>query len=57
MTERDRPTDAIHDTVDEILRLADQARRAAPTGAHPAREGLDRERPSDAEPLLLAARQ
>src|SRR5512142_2858144 len=43
MTERDRPAEAVHDPVSEILRLADQARRGSPTGPHPAREGLDRE--------------
>ena len=41
MTERDRPGERVHDPVAEILRLADEARRAAPTGPHPAREGLD----------------
>ena len=44
MTQHDRPEpDPVHAQVTEILELADQAERAAPTGSHPARERLDRE--------------
>jgi len=36
-------TEHLHAQVDEILELAEEAEHTAPTGAHPAREGLDRE--------------
>jgi phosphate transport system protein len=50
------PTDHLHAQVDEILELAHEAEHAAPTGAHPAREALDRElREIKAEILRMGA--
>lgn len=37
------PTEPSRQQIDEILELAQAVARSAPTGAHPAREGLDRE--------------
>jgi phosphate transport system protein len=57
MTEHDRAAgDAVHDTVTEILHLAEEAEIAAPTGPHPAREPLDRDlREIKAEILRMGA--
>ncbi len=55
MSEEHLP-EPIHAQVGEILQLADEAARTAPTGPHPPREGLDRElREIKAEILRMGA--
>lgn len=41
--EHSGPGEPVHEQVGEILELAERATHSAPTGPHPAREGLDRE--------------
>ncbi len=54
--QRERPPDHLHAQVGEILELAEAAARAAPTGEHAPREGLDRElREIKAEILRMGA--
>jgi len=56
MSDHPPSPDPVHAQVGEILELAEQAERTAPTGAHPAREGLDRElREIKAEILRMGA--